>query len=220
MPQKTLIYNKDDYRYKGIVKNYPTYAYSYGVILAQNISSRIGIEYGFCGSRVEQEFKIYPYEGSVPYIENRKSLLYVDIPLLLRAELLSKPKNIISFSAGPKISIMMSEDGIIPVYYSNPIGIPTDTVSSFDLAEAAGAYRKFVLGVAGSLGWNTRIYKNVFLLVQLRSEYTLTDIEDKSFDTLYKDDTYKDVFLLYNKNRPATHIFIMGLGVGLSLKLR
>jgi hypothetical protein len=222
MPQRTMFLNRDESLHKGIVKNIPTYAYLYGVMLSQNFNSWIGLEYGFCGSRVEQDFEVYAYDGDpLPGISNKKSVLYLNIPLLLRTELIARPKNTLFVSVGPQVSILASEDGIIPIYYNHgKIGIPQDTVYAFDIAEASGAYRKLVLAAAGSLGWNTKIYKNIFLQLLIKADYTLTDIENKSFDTLYLDGTYKEVYLMYNKNRPATHIFTIGVGVGLGLKIR
>ncbi len=220
--QRTMIYNKDDYDGRGHVENITTYAPSYGFVFCQEIKSKIGIAYGVYASMQEQNFKIYALKNqdTEPNIDFRKRVLYAKLPVMLQGELISRPKNSVFISAGPQLGVMMSEDGIVPVYYGTEIGVPTDNASNIDIVEAAGAYKKFTFDVTGTIGWRTKVYKSIYFLVLCRADYTLTDVENKSFSSIVQGGLRQEVFHLYNKDRPATHNIGFGGGIGLSVKFR
>lgn len=221
MMQRTMIYNAEEHEHKGIIRNLPSYAPSYGFTMAQNFNSWLGIEFGFFVSRHEQNFEIYGRPSDpAPALSGRKRLLYVKIPVFARVTLLSRPKNLFFITGGPQLGILMSEDGIIPLYLSSVNGVATDTLVSFDINEAAGAYKRLNFELGASLGWQTKLYKNFYMLFLFRADYTLTDVENKSYSTLFYNKTIKDVYYVYSNKRPATHNIAFGAGIGLCIKIR
>ncbi len=146
--------------------------------------------------------------------------MYVKIPLLLRVDLVSRPGNIVFLGAGPQLSVLLAEDGVIPVYAGPEKGVAGDSLVIYDYAEAAGAYNHFTMDVAGSMGWRARLYKKLFFLVQFRVECSLTDIENKSYSVISNNSLLEEVYYLYSKERPATHSIAYGAGIGLSYKFR
>lgn len=221
MMQRTMMYNQEEREHKTIIRNLPTYAPSYGFTFAQNFNSWLGIDFGFFVSRQEQNFKIFAKASDpMPVLEGRKRLLYVKMPVFARVTLLSRPKNLFYFSGGPQLSVLMSEDGIIPIYMSDTARVATDTLSGFDISEAAGAYKRLNFEVGGMVGWQTKLYKNIFLLFVFRADYSLTDIENKSYSSLYYDKILKDIYHVYSSKRPATHNIAFGAGIGLCVKIR
>ncbi len=217
--QKTMMYNRQERT--GVVKNFPSYAPYYEIMISQKTESRWVVSYGLALNLQDQRFSIYSNDDRLnQMIKSKKRVLYMKVPVLVGYEVLSGPKSSLVCMAGPQLGVLLAEDGIIPLYYKvqNPGG--GEPPNYFNIVEAAGAYRKFTFDVAGALVWRIKVYKNVYWQFQCRADYTLTDIENKSFDILTGDWFGENGFLLYNKDRPATHGIAIGVGAGISYKFR
>ncbi|HVD96680.1 MAG TPA: outer membrane beta-barrel protein [Cytophagaceae bacterium] len=221
LEQRTSIINKEDNNHPKVIKNIPSYAPTYGITFSQNFSNRFGIDYGALVARQEEKYEMYT-DPSYPKakLNGARKVLYMQIPILLRADLLSKPKNVIFVAGGAQMDILLSEDGTIPTYHTHTIGVAGDTTYGYDYLEAAGAYKRFIFDLVGSMGWRKKIYKNFFLQLQLRANYSLSDVEDKSFSAFYAGYIYRNAYYIYSTKRLATHNLALGAGLGLCWKFR
>jgi hypothetical protein len=220
MFQRTMIYNKQEQQYKGIHKNIPSYAAAYGISIFHSFTSRLGIEYSLMGSKQVQHYKIYHYSGGPLYGEGSKRLIYIKIPVLFRGDLLAKTNNKLFFTLGPQVSILFSEDGGVPIYQGPKIGVPGDTLYNYDAQEGNGGYHLLTMDVVGSIGWERKIYRDVYFRTQLRVDYSLTDAENKSYSILLGNTVVHNAYYFFSKDRPPTHNICLGLLFGLSFKIR
>jgi hypothetical protein len=222
MFQHTMIYNKQEQQYKSIHKNSPSYAAAYGISIFHPFTSRLGIEYSLLGSKQVQHYKIYHYSDGPLYGEGSKRLIYIKIPILFRGDLLAKTNNKLFFTVGPQVSILLSEDGGVPIYQGRKTGVPGDTLSNYDPQESSGAYHSLTLDAVGSVGWELKLYRDVYFRTQLRADYSLTDIENKSYAIIYSytNVVAQNAYYLFSKDRPPTHNISLGLLFGLSFKIR
>jgi hypothetical protein len=222
MVQRTMIFNKQEQQYKGIHKNIASYGATYGISIFHSFTSRVGIEYSLLGSKQVQRYKIYHYAGGPLYGEGSKRLVYIKIPVLFRGELIAKKNNKLFFTIGPQVSILLSEDGGVPIYQGYKIGVPSDTLSSYDPQESGGAYHSLTLDAVGSIGWELKLYRDVYFRTQFRVDYSLTDVENKSYSIMYSygNVVAQNAYYLFSKDRPPTHNISLGLLFGLSFKIR
>ena len=221
MPQRTFIYNKEESQHREVIQNIATYAPAYGLAFSQIFNSWAGIDYSIHLARQEQSIKIYPFLGAAePTREVRKNILYLKIPVSFTANVRAGTNNSFYISMGPQVSFLLYEGGVVPFYVGPTTGVASDTLTSIDFIEASQAYKKLTFDGMGSLGWRMKIYKNIYFQCQLRADYSFTDIENKNYSALNGGQMIDKVYYVYSKKRPATHNIAIGLGIGVSAKIR
>jgi hypothetical protein len=220
--QRTVIYNRQEQQYKYLHENLPSYAAAYGLSIRHTFTSKISIEYGLFGSKQEQHYKIHAYANGPIYGDGdgRKRLIYIKIPVLFRGNILAKTNTNLFFTVGPQLSMLLSEDGGIPIYVGRTPGIASDTLIAYSASEADGGYRTFTLDGVGSIGWEIKVYRDVYFQTQFRIDYSLTDVENKSYSTAVGKSSFPDAYYLFSRERPSTHNITAGLLFGLSFKIR
>jgi hypothetical protein len=220
VPQQTWMFNKEESQHNGVIRNLASYTTAYELVFSQNLNRWAGIQYGFCASRIEQKYEIYNFPNAVaPALKGKKGVLYLKVPVSFTTNYSVGPKSVLFLSGGPQLSVLISEEGVTPFYTGPIVGVASDTLVDFDFYESSGAYRKLTLDLCGSLGWRTKIYKSIYFQFQIKGEYSLTDSENKKYDSV-NNWFRSDVYYSYSKERPATHTIALGVGVGVSVKIR
>jgi hypothetical protein len=218
--QRTMIVNRQEQQYKGIHRNFPSYAAAYGISIFHFFTPRVGIDFSLLGSKQEQRYEIYHYAGGPRIGYGSKRLVYIKIPVLFRGDLIAKKNHRLFFTLGPQLSLLLSEDGGVPIYEGKAIGIASDTLVSFDAQEGSGAYHALTLDGAGSIGWELKIYRDVHFRTQFRADYSLTDSENKSYTIIFGNTVRHDAYYSFSTKRPPTHNVSIGISFGLSFKIR
>jgi hypothetical protein len=221
MPQRTYMYNSMEknhadlspYSYNASVKDirkYPTYTMGVGLLFKHRIKGEFLFCYGFQYSPMHQKWAVFDTYRNA-YVHGSVRLSYLKMPVLIQYNYLVRKKYQLSVSGGPQISMLLTEKGGLPAYGVNAV--------FFDLAETGGAYHEFTLDGVFATGGEMRLYKNTFVFLQVKVDYSFTNAEKK---TVYELGNYGYNLFQYtnNKVRPRTHTISTSISLGLTFKIK
>ncbi len=224
LPQMSMMYNKYDSQknrqaeiglYNGsrlIIKPF-TFTSGAGFLLKNSLSKHVLFCYGLQFSQFLQKYKIARDSFNMVYREGKIRLAYLNIPILVQYNVILKPKYLLSISVGPQISMLVSEKGAVPVY--------GDSFENFDLIDAGSMYKEFSFDGVAMAGIERVIYKGVFLCINGKASYGFNDMEQKKYQevSINNNKTYS-AFTFQGVKRTATHPVVIGLLVGLTVKIK
>lgn len=222
LPQRTYIYNKLEYNDKLLADysnipgttrkfdKYPSYTIALGLMIQHQYTKHFAFNYGFIWSPIAQSYRLNT-EIYGNYFSGRIRLSYLKLPLMVQVNFLTRKKLNLNFAAGPQLSMLLTEDGALPIYDAE--------FKSFDVADAGSVYKDFTFDLAASSGMECKLKNKLSLISSFRADISINDTENKNFKEFYLTNTVY-VFDQDDVSRPPTHNITLGLMVGLKYYFR
>ncbi len=200
IPQTVWHFNNADFSEGDKLNFTPTYTRAYGLHFGVNFSDFFGVQSGYILSEQGQKY-VHKHVGSAESSEIRLS--YRKIPLLLKFN--TDPISGISFIANAGLQLgVLTEATYLENNESVDLGIDyTDWYNNTDVSVLLGAGARF--NVSEVLNFD----------LMLRTDYSIRDIENKSFDGgLNQQPLVWQINEL--ENRGNTHNFTAGVQLGVN----
>lgn len=212
MPTVSLLFNTDDTNLDAdLFKYQPLVGMSAGAVLGWNPSDNFGIRlnviYSDAGGRYSAR------ESFVDRINYTTRLEYLKVPLMVGLHTNSfRRKLMFSFYAGGQLNYMVRANQ----FNDNPTFEPPLPPNVTDYPDAYAQYEALTYSAVADFGLDVFLVDDFSLNLHLRTEYGLTDAENKGITYRLTENGQTNDVLFYPRTRSATTAASVGIVIGLT----